>query len=92
MPLPWQHASRCFHERSVGLACHSAHFSLIYSSLVTRLLLFCSGVPLTPFLGRDAAFLTNVKHEVQQQLLRLGSHASLVVFGGNNEVEQALEW
>jgi hypothetical protein len=29
---------------------------------------------------------------VTQQLLRLGSHASLVVFGGNNEVEQSLEW
>jgi beta-mannosidase len=27
-----------------------------------------------------------------QQLLRLGSHASLAVFGGNNEVEQSLEW
>lgn len=27
-----------------------------------------------------------------QQLLRLGSHASLAVFGGNNEVEQSLDW
>lgn len=41
---------------------------------------------------RNAAFLANVEAEVTQQLLRLGSHASLVVFGGNNEVEQSLEW
>jgi len=41
---------------------------------------------------RNAGFLANIEAEVTQQLLRLGSHASLVVFGGNNEVEQSLEW
>jgi beta-galactosidase/beta-glucuronidase len=41
---------------------------------------------------RNAGFLANVQAELTQQLMRLGSHASLVVFGGNNEVEQSLEW
>jgi beta-mannosidase len=41
---------------------------------------------------RNADLLANVEAEVTQQLLRLGSHASLAVFGGNNEVEQSLEW
>lgn len=41
---------------------------------------------------RNAGFLANVEAEVTQQLLRLGSHASLAVFGGNNEVEQSLDW
>jgi hypothetical protein len=42
--------------------------------------------------GRHGAFLADVEAEVTQQLLRLGSHASLAVLGGNNEVEQSLEW
>jgi hypothetical protein len=41
---------------------------------------------------RHAAFLANVEAEVTQQLLRLGSHASLALLGGNNEVEQSLGW
>jgi beta-galactosidase/beta-glucuronidase len=41
---------------------------------------------------RNAGFLANVQAELTQQFMRLGSHASLVVFGGNNEVEQSLEW
>lgn len=41
---------------------------------------------------RNAGFLSNVEAEVTQQLLRIGSHASMVVFGGNNEVEQSLDW
>lgn len=41
---------------------------------------------------RNAGFLSNVEAELTQQLLRIGSHASMVVFGGNNEVEQSLDW
>lgn len=41
---------------------------------------------------RDAAFLSNVEAEVVQQLLRLGSHASVALWGGNNEIEASLEW
>lgn len=49
-------------------------------------------MPLYICICRNADFLANIEAEVTQQLLRLGSHASLVVFGGNNEVEQSLEW
>lgn len=36
--------------------------------------------------------MSNVESEVAQQLLRLGSHPSIVLWGGNNEVEASLEW
>lgn len=41
---------------------------------------------------RNAGFLSNVEAELTQQLLRIGSHASIVILGGNNEVEQSLDW
>jgi beta-galactosidase/beta-glucuronidase len=41
---------------------------------------------------RDAAFLSNVEAELTQQLLRLGSHPSIALWGGNNEIEASLEW
>jgi len=41
---------------------------------------------------RDAAFLSNVRREVAWQVRRLASHASILVFGGNNENEVALTW
>jgi len=41
---------------------------------------------------RDAAFLASVRKEVVQQTLRLAHHASVVVWGANNENEQALHW
>ncbi|KAI8475070.1 MAG: glycoside hydrolase superfamily, partial [Monoraphidium minutum] len=41
---------------------------------------------------RDPAFLDNVRVEVEQQARRLGWHASVVIWGGNNEVEASMEW
>lgn len=41
---------------------------------------------------RDDAFLANVFAEVEDQLWRLNTHASIVVLGGNNENEVALGW
>lgn len=41
---------------------------------------------------RDDAFLANVFAEVEDQLWRLSTHASIVVLGGNNENEVALGW
>lgn len=38
--------------------------------------------------GTDA-FLSNVKQEIEQQISRISSHASLVYFNGNNEVDVA---
>jgi len=38
------------------------------------------------------AFLDTVRVELQQQLLRLQHHASIVIWGGNNENEVALNW
>lgn len=33
-----------------------------------------------------------VAEEVRQQMFRLAGHASVLVLGGNNEVENAFEW
>lgn len=41
---------------------------------------------------RDLAFLESVRQEVAYQTRRLSSHASILIFGGNNENEQALTW
>ena len=38
------------------------------------------------------AFLQEISIEVRQQALRLGTHASIVIWGGNNENEVALGW
>ena len=40
----------------------------------------------------DPAFLSNVRQEMKEQVLRLGSHASLGVWGGNNENEVGFWW
>lgn len=41
---------------------------------------------------RDAPFLALVADEVEAQVLRLQAHASVAIWGGNNENEGALEW
>jgi beta-mannosidase len=41
---------------------------------------------------RNVEFLQEVTQEVRQQVARLSSHPSIVVFGGNNENEVALNW
>jgi beta-mannosidase len=41
---------------------------------------------------RDAAFLALVRREVVEQTARLAGHPSVVVWGANNENEQALGW
>lgn len=46
----------------------------------------CEMVPVS------SSFLTNIREEVSQQVRRLGSHPSVVIFGGNNENEAALQW
>lgn len=40
----------------------------------------------------DAAFLQLVRREVAHHARRLASHASMLIFGGNNENEAALGW
>ena len=40
----------------------------------------------------NSEFLVEVQKEVQYQVLRLNSHPSVVVWGGNNENEVALGW
>ena len=40
----------------------------------------------------DDWFLRNVREEVSQAVRRLSSHASLAIFGGNNENEAMLNW
>ena len=40
----------------------------------------------------DESFLANVREEVSQAVRRLASHASLAIFGGNNENEAMLNW
>ena len=41
---------------------------------------------------RDPAFLSEVRQEVAHQARRLNYHASMAVWGGNNEVEASLGW
>ncbi len=41
---------------------------------------------------RDAAFLRSVDREVREQVSRLATHPSIVIWGGNNENEAALSW
>lgn len=40
----------------------------------------------------STSFLREIDAEVREQALRLGTHASIVVWGGNNENEVALGW
>ena len=44
------------------------------------------------FYSVDDWFLRSVREEVTQAVRRLASHASLAIFGGNNENEAALNW
>ena len=44
------------------------------------------------FYSVDRWFLNSVREEVTQAVRRLASHASLAIFGGNNENEAALNW
>ena len=41
---------------------------------------------------RNSAFLGLVDREVREQVSRLATHPSIVVWGGNNENEAALNW
>eukprot|EP00879_Flechtneria_rotunda_P007346 GHRR01007707.1.p1 GENE.GHRR01007707.1~~GHRR01007707.1.p1 ORF type:complete len:1340 (+),score=540.78 GHRR01007707.1:559-4020(+) len=41
---------------------------------------------------RGPGFLSNVQAEITEQILRLGSHPSIAVWGGNNEIEASMEW
>jgi beta-mannosidase len=40
----------------------------------------------------DDPFLGEVRQEMREQVLRIGHHASLAVWGGNNENEAAFSW
>jgi len=51
-----------------------------------EIMLACSLYP------SDSVFLEEVSKEVKYQVLRLNTHPSIIVWGGNNENEVALDW
>lgn len=40
----------------------------------------------------DDQFLSDVRQEMREQVLRIGHHPSLAVWGGNNENEVGFGW
>ena len=60
--------------------------SFIYPPTTTTTPSSCAMYP------ADDAFLGEVRLEIREQALRLGHHASLAVWGGNNENEAAFAW
>ncbi|KIZ07627.1 mannosidase, beta A, lysosomal [Monoraphidium neglectum] len=40
----------------------------------------------------DPEFLSDVRQEIQEQVLRIGHHPSIALWGGNNENEWSLTW
>ena len=59
---------------------------LILDSRVQEMIFACALYP------RDRSFLDLVSTEVGQQVARLATHPSIVIWGGSNENEYAMTW
>lgn len=100
---PYPRCGHCNPYKCRGEGCHCPSLSLSVSPTPSQPHSLSTPQPINPATSlhpthllllprRDPAFLANVAAEVGEQARRIGHHASIVLWGGNNEVEASIGW